>query len=198
MVDTLGQEFIWIPMTSRGNGVARGVELSSQMHIRSHLFAQANLAYARSLFSGLDRTYRSGNFDYPLVLNAAAIYRSARRYEFTCRYEYTSGRPYTPFLLQQSLAQDRPIYDLSQINGLRGPLYSRLDFQLSRTFFVGSHRLVAYGGLENATNHVNFLGYAWMPRYESATGMCNNNPDNCVSAQDQMGRFPNFGARYIF
>ena len=197
MVDTLGQQFIWIPLKSGGAGVTRGVELSGRMRIGANLFAQANVAYARSLFAGLDGVMRAGNFDYPLVLNAAGSYRFAQRYDANVRYEYTSGRPYTPFRLQESAEQNRPIYNLNMINASRGPFYSRLDFQVSRTFLFGSHHLAIYGGLENAFNRKNFLGYAWMPRAE-LTVNCNRTPGNCVSAQDQMGRFPNFGARYVF
>jgi hypothetical protein len=195
MVDTLGQEFIWIPLTSAGNGLTRGVELSSQMRLGANVFLQANLAYARSLFSSLDGIMRPGNFDYPLVLNAAGSYRFARRYQASGRYEYTSGRPYTPFELQESEQQNRPIYNLNLINADRGPYYSRLDFQVSRTFLAGPRHLVVYGGLENAFNRVNFLGYAWMPRAVSA---CEWTPARCVSTQNQMGRFPNFGAKYVF
>ena len=197
LVDTLGQEFIWIPMTSDGKGLTRGVELFGQMHLGSHLFAQANAAYARSLFFGLDNVMRPGNFDYPFVLNAAGSYRPNPQYEVDFRYEYTSGRPYTPFLLAASAAQNRAIYDVNQINALRGPIYSRLDFQAGRTFPFGSHRLVAYGGLENVFDRQNFLGYAWLPRFGTG-GRCEKNPSGCVSAQYQMGLFPNFGARYFF
>ena len=197
IVDTLGQEFIWIPMTSRGKGLTRGVELFGQMHLGSRLFTQANVAFARSLFSGLDNVLRPGNFDYPFVLNAAGSYHLNQRYEIDGRYEYTSGRPYTPFLLQASAMQNRPIYDLDQINALRGPVYSRLDFQVGRTFFLGPHRLVVYGGAENTFDRQNLLGYAWLPRY-GARGKCDRNPSDCVSAQYQLGRFPNFGARYFF
>jgi hypothetical protein len=197
MVDTLGEEFVWIPLTGGGEGLTRGIELSGDLRIGANLFAQANVAYARSLFSGLDRVMRPGNFDYPLVLNAAGSYRFARKYEVSGRYEYTSGRSYTPFLLLASAEQDRPIYDLNLVNAARGPFYSRLDFQISRTFVFGSHHLTVYGGLENAFNRDNFLGYAWMPRAGLA-GSCESSPSRCVSAQNQMGRFPNFGARYTF
>jgi hypothetical protein len=197
MVDTLGQEFIWIPMSSAGTGSTRGAEVFGQLNIGSDLFVQANAAYARSEFSGLDGVMRRGNFDYPLVLNAAGRYRFARRYEVTGRYEYTSGRPYTPFQLEESAAQNRPVYDLTLVNALRGPFYSRLDFQMDRSFAFGHRRLVLYGGLENALDRGNLLGYAWMPRAK-VFGGCKSVPTRCVSSQDQMGRFPNIGAKFSF
>lgn len=197
LVDTLGQQFLWLPMISRGAGVARGVELLGEASLGSHFFARANIVYAKSRYAGLDGILRSGNFDYPVVANVAGSYRSGERYEVSWRYEYTSGRPYTPYLLRASAEQDRPIYDVSQINALRGPVYSRLDFQLDRTFHIGSRQVIAYGGLDNAWNRKNFLGYFWMPRV-GAEGHCVANPDACMSAQYQMNRFPNAGIRYVF
>jgi len=70
---------------------------------------------------------RPGNFDYRLVGNTIGTFRSGKHYEASWRYQYTTGRPYTPFLLSQTIQQNRPIYDLSQINSMRGPVYSRLD-----------------------------------------------------------------------
>src|ERR1700751_22051 len=98
MVDTFGQQFVWLPMNSAGRGITRGIELSVEKRF-VHFFTQANLAYARSRFSGTDGVLRPGNFDLPWIFNAAGVYRPGRRYEVSYRYEFTSGRPYTPFQL---------------------------------------------------------------------------------------------------
>jgi hypothetical protein len=197
MVDDLGQQMLWIPLISQGTGVARGVELSATGHIGRRFTSLVNLAYARSEYAGMDRVLRPGNFDYPVVLNTSGTYRTPRRYEFSWRYSYTSGKPYTPFLLQQSMEQNRPIYNLSKINGVRGPVYSRLDYEMDRSFRVGDRRLVAYLGLDNATNHKNFLGYFWMPRIDAYWG-CYNNPANCLTEVDSFSIYPDGGLRYTF
>jgi hypothetical protein len=196
-VDTLGAQFLWIPLTSQGTGVSRGVELFGETRLGSHIVGQANVAYARAEFAALDGVLRPGNFDYPIVANASGSYRSAKHYEASGRYEYTTGRPYTPFLNDASLAQNRPIYDLLQVNALRGPFYSRLDFETDRSFYIGDRKLVLYGGLDNAFNRTNFLGYYWMPRI-GAYWQCGGNVENCISEQHEMVRFPDFGVRYIF
>src|SRR6185437_10047379 len=128
MVDTLGQQFVWIPMASFGKGEAYGGSIYGSAKLTTHFSGQANISYSRALFSGLDQKFRPGNFDFPVILNAAGIWRSGRKYDASFRYEYTSGRPYTPFDLPPSLEQNRPIYNLNEINALRGPAYSRLDF----------------------------------------------------------------------
>jgi hypothetical protein len=198
LVDTLGQQFLWLPMTSSGNGITRGVELSGGAHIGAHFSAHANLAWSRAQYSSLDGIMRPGNFDYPIVANVLGTYRSGKRYEASWRYEETSGRPYTPYLLSASEAQDRPIYDVSKINALRGPRYSRLDFEFDRNFTIGGTKhLVAYAGLDNALNHQNLLGYFWMPRLE-AKYHYKGDPSEFLTPQYQMQRFPNFGVRYVF
>lgn len=198
LVDTLGQEFFWLPMVSRGNGITRGVELSGKTRIGSHLVIQANVAWSRAEYSGLDGILRPGNFDYPIVANSVGDYHASQRDEITWRYEVSSGRPYTPYLLTASAAQDRPIYDVSRLNALRLPIYSRLDAEFNHTFVVQhSKRLVAYAGLDNAFDHMNLLGYFWMPRI-GTDDRCVNKPGNCLSPQYQMKQFPDFGIRYSF
>lgn len=197
MVDTLGQEFLWLPMKSLGKGRAYGVEVSLQQKLSSRLLILGNVAYARNKFSGLDGALRPGNFDYPVILNAAGEYQLGKRYELSFRYEYSSGRPYTPFLLAASAAQNRPIYDLSQVNARRGPYYSRLDFLMKRNLVLNGKILTLYGGLQNALDRQNFLTYAWRPRVDY-NGSCTRSPEACISTESQMGIFPNFGARFRF
>ncbi|MFP5229000.1 MAG: TonB-dependent receptor domain-containing protein, partial [Acidobacteriota bacterium] len=71
MIDELGQQFLWLPLSSRGRGLARGAEVTAALHLGSHLSGQANIAYARTEFAGLDSIARPGNFDYPIVGNTS-------------------------------------------------------------------------------------------------------------------------------
>lgn len=198
MVDTLGQELVWLPMTSAGHGLAEGVELSFELRFGSHLYLMGNGSKAHNDFSGLDGVMRPGNFDYPRIANIAGVYRSGRKYEASYRYEYSSGRPYTPFQLTETVEQNRPIYDMSQVNALRGPVYSRLDFAVNRNFYFGNdHVFTVYLGLVNAWNRQNFLGYEWTPRV-NILWPCTSDPNHCVTEATQLGRLPNVGMRYFF
>jgi len=196
IVDELGQQFLWIPLASRGTGFARGVEATAAAHLGTHVSGQTNVAWARTEFAGLDGIARPGNFDYPIVGNATGTWHT-KSWEASWRYSYTTGHPYTPFLLGASAQQNRPIYDLSRVNGLRASVYSRFDFETDRTVRVAGGQLILYGGLDNAWDRRNFLGYYWMPRID-AYGWCSSNPSQCVSEQYDMVRFPDFGVRYIF
>ncbi len=196
MVDTLGQQYVWLPFVSRGHGHNYGAELSTEVRYGRHLFTQASLAYARALYTGGDDVYRPGNFDYPIVGNLMTIWRSPQHWEASVRYEYTSGRPYTPFDMQPSEAQNRPIYNLAQVNAVRGPYYSRLDFQVQRDFHWHRHEIDAFGGLMNTFNRQNFLGNEWLTRCgQWANCVAENGAYTPVA---QIGRYPNFGVRAYF
>src|SRR6202012_4853127 len=76
MVDTLGQQFLWIPLTSGGTGITRGIELQGRLHPGTHLFMQANVAYSRTKYAAMDKVLRVGNYDYPVVVNMAGLYQA--------------------------------------------------------------------------------------------------------------------------
>jgi hypothetical protein len=102
-----------------------------------------------------------------------------------------TGRPYTPFDLPDSAAQNRPIYAVSEMNAVRAPFYSRLDMQLNKGIAIRSTRLELYGGAENLLNRQNFLSYVWMPRIQSRP---NAQP---VEELYQIPIFPTFGIRLL-
>ena len=195
MIDDLEGEILWIPLASSGTGLSRGVECSAAASLFSHLTVQVSAAYSHTNYAGEDGVMRPGDFDYPIAAGTSGTYRSGKHYEASWHYQYTSGHPYTPFLFPKSKEQNRPIYDVTRINALRGPVYSRLDFEADRSFWIGSRRLVVYGGVDNAWNRQNFLGYNWMPHMGANSG-CGV---TCYEeAFDDFSRFPDGGLRYIF
>ena len=192
MADMVGQQFVWLPMNSDGWGKSAGIEVSGITRIQPGFSLRASVAYSRAQFAGLDRVLRPSNFDFPWIVNAAGAERLGRGYEITGRYGYATGRPYTPFDMPDSLAQNRPIYELSQINAVRAPYYSRLDLQVNKDVGVHGRHLKLYGGVDNVMNRDNFLSYVWLPRDEIHKK--NRDP---VEELYQIPIFPNFGIRFI-
>ena len=191
-VDDLGQQFVWLPMNSGGHGRAAGIDLSDTTRIGSGFLARASVAYSRARFAALDRVMRPGNVDVPWVVNIAALQRLGRGYEISSRFAFASGRPYTPLDLPDSLAQNRAIYDTTQMNSLRAPYYARFDAQLNKDVLLRGFHLELYLGVNNILNRSNFLTYLWLPR---AGG---SDPSRRVYEMDQMPIFPNVGIRYMF
>ena len=164
LAPVIDEPFVALSMTSAGAGLSRGIEISLKQNPIRHVFTRANLSTSRSTFSGLDGVYRPGTNDLPFVLNALLGFQ-AGRYSITARETMTSGRPYTPALMDASYAQNRLIYDLTQINALRGSLYNRVDIAVNRDVQVHGRPMRIHAGVLNVLDRANFYTYDWAPRY---------------------------------
>jgi hypothetical protein len=193
IADTFGQAFLMFPMAGQGRGVARGVETEVECRPFRKLTLSGSLTYMRSWYSGLDGILRKGNFDMPLVGNITGNTPLGRGWTASFRYSGSTGRPYTPDNMALSEAQNRDVYNLTQINSVRAPMYRRLDFRAEWTHRLRHGSLVTHAGLENALGTTNFYSNQWTPR-------CNaSNSAVCGTLeQDQMPRFPDAGLLYSF
>jgi hypothetical protein len=198
MIYTPGEQFVWLPLASSGSGKSSGIEIMLRGHFASRLSALASFTYSRSKYAALDGVLRSGNYDIPLIGHALVNYRLPGEWNLSVRDSYTTGRPYTPYDIPLSAAQDRGIYDLSQVNALRGPAYNRVDIAFDHDFRIHRSMLNLYGGAQNILDRKNFLGYIWLDR-------CNQTPA-CLASLDglpmlrvnQMPAFPVAGVRWQF
>jgi hypothetical protein len=188
IADTFGQAFLMFPMTSKGLGVARGVEMAIDVKPMRRLTLSSALTYMRSWYSGLDGVLRKGNFDIPVVANFAGSAVLGKGWTASFRYSGSTGKPYTPDNMALSSAQNRDVYDLGQMNSLRAPMYSRLDFRAEWTHRMGRGSMMVHVGLDNALGTSNFYSNEWMV----------NCPNCGTLEQKQMPRFPDGGVRYSY
>ncbi|HMG02330.1 MAG TPA: TonB-dependent receptor [Edaphobacter sp.] len=188
ITNTFGQAFLMFPMTSKGLGVARGIEMGLDCKLSSRFTLTSAVTYSRSWYSGLDGVLRRGSFDLPFVANVAGNLRLGKTMVMSSRYSVASGKPYTPDNLLLSTAQNRDVYDLSKINALRASAYSRMDFRMEQSYPIKRGTLTWHVGLQNALGANNFYSYEWRPRAKGAG----------VLAQEQMPRFPDAGFKYVF
>ena len=201
MIDTLGQEFVWLPLKSAGRGLASGIEMMARARIGRRANLLAVLSYARTEYSAADGVMRNGNFDVPLTGNAMATFQLPWSIEFSARDSYSGGHPFTPYDVPLSLAAQRGIYDLDRVNALRGPAYNRLDFALNRDFHInrGIKGVInIYGGVQNAFNRQNFLGYVWLDRCSTIPICVEDFNGVPITEVNQMPVFPSAGLRYQF
>jgi hypothetical protein len=197
LLDTLGQEFVWLPLTSAGTAQARGLELALRAHWGNRLKGTISFARSQTTYRALDGLRRRGNYDVPVVANAAGNLRLPLGIQLDLRESVASGRPYTPFDLADSNAQSRGIYDLTQINAIRGPLYNRLDLELERNFHARKGVINLHAGAENTLNRGNLMGYVWLDECKQGWGCANSSGEPIIKV-DQIGRYPVFSARYEF
>jgi hypothetical protein len=187
MLPTIIEPFSILQMTSEGKGTTQGVEVTFKQSPWHHFFTEGNVAYSRALFTGADGIYRPGSADLPLVANLTGGIQ-VKKFLLTFRDTAASGRAYTPVLLKQSVAQNRPIYDLTQINALRGDLYNRLDLAVNREIVVKNGVVRIHGGVMNALNRQNFFEQAWRPRCTGCGPI----------TEPSMGLQPDMGLSYTF
>jgi hypothetical protein len=124
------------------------------------------------------------------VANFSGNMQLGKGWTASFRYSGATGRPYTPDNIALSMSQDRDVYDLTQLNSLRAPMYSRLDFRAEWTHPMHRGFLTVHVGLENALGTSNFYSNQWMPR-------CNGGTCGTLE-QDQTPRFPDGGVRYSY
>ncbi len=187
LLPTITEPFVSLTMQSTGRGRTRGLEFSINQARRHHLFTRANVTFSKSEFTGADGVYRTGTNDLPLVANIMAG-AQIKHYTLTFRETVASGRPYTPVLAQASFDQNRSIFDLTQLNALRGPLYTRLDFAVNRDLTVRNGIMRIHAGILNVLDRQNLFEYSWRPR-------C---PVCGPVAEYQMGLQPDINVSYTF
>lgn len=197
MVDTLGQGFVWLPLTSAGTAQARGLEVALHAHWSSRAQLQLSADRSQASYRALDRIRRPDNYDTPWAATALSNVRLPRGLQLDLRESILSGRPYTPFDLTDSNAQHRGIYDLTRINALRGPLYNRLDLELERSFHAARGIFDIHAGAENILNRGNLMGYVWLDNCGQGQA-CANSSGEPITKADQMGRYPVISLRYEF
>jgi ligand-binding SRPBCC domain-containing protein len=186
--DTFAIRDVLFPMISAGTGTVSGVEVTIDRRAQagSPWNGQANLAFSRARYAGLDGVPRPGSFDYPVVANLLGGYQLSPAWSVSVKMAYLGGRPFTPVDSAISTLQRRAVYDLSRVNAERSPDYFRLDLRVDRTFRRGDHRVSIFAGAQNITNRKNFAGYSWDRR------------NNVRTTQEQLGLFPILGIEWPF
>jgi hypothetical protein len=198
MIYTPGEQFVWLPLKTGGTGHASGLEFFLHGHLTNRMSGIASVTYSRALYRAADGILRPGNYDFPLVSNTMVSFHLPRAYTLSVRNSYTTGRPYTPYNIPLSLEQNRGIYDLSKVNGRRGPSYDRMDISVDHNFYTRSGIVNLYVGLQNIFNRKNFLGYVWLPRCGQSHS-CITSMDGMPTKEiDQMPAFPVAGVRWDF
>jgi hypothetical protein len=196
MIDTLGQQFVWLPLASAGTAEARGLELALRAHWNNRAHGLVSITRAQTSYRALDGIRRPGNYDVPVVVNAIGSVRLLRSYKLDVRETAASGRLYTPFNFTASNEQNRGIYDLTRINAARAPLYNRLDVEVERQFHVRNGVIDLHAGADNVLNRTNFLGYVWLDNCRQGQPCAGGNePDEKLK---QMGLYPSMSVRYRF
>ncbi len=184
--DTFNVQEVLFPLTSGGTGRSLGIEVQLARKGGGPWYGQLVLSLSQARHAGRDGVLRPGSFDYPLVLNLTGGRRWSRKWESSVRVASRSGRPYTPFDVPESTRQRRGVYDLSNVNAVRGPVYVRIDARIDRNATIAGKPAILFAGVQNLTGRRNVSGYTW------------NRRTNAPDASEQLGVFPLVGLEWRF
>jgi len=157
-------------LTNAGRGFARGIELLIHKKLEKHLHGLVSITISKSHYKDLNGIWRNSSFNSPFIINMLAGYKPNKLWEFGIRWTVMVGRPTTPFDEDLSRLYGRIYYDLSRVNDIRYPTYSKLNLRGERRFFFKKSNLVFYLDIWNALDSKVIYEYEWDPNVHDVAG----------------------------
>jgi hypothetical protein len=176
--DEYGVYGLLLPLASGGAGRSRGLEFYTQKKLTDRWYGQASLSASRTEHRALDGVMRRGAYDAPFTANLIAGWRPAPAWELSTHLSYAVGRPYTPPLEPASTQQNRYVYDLTRVNGVRARDYQRADLRVDRHTRLLGLDYTWFLEAQNVFDRRNVFQYVW------------NTKTRALVAVDQIHFFP--------
>lgn len=124
--------------TSNRKGRVYGIEAYAQQKLIKNLFYVVSATLYKSEFSGSDGEFRPSTWDYGFIVSTTFGYKFKKNWDIGLKYRIAGGQPYTPFDIPTStamyLTNGTGVYDYSQINSKRLPVFSQLDLRIDKRF----------------------------------------------------------------
>ncbi len=150
------------PLTDKGKGVSRGIELSVQKKLSDlQFYGIFSLTYSETRFTPLDGITRPGVYDQKWILNLSGGYKFNEKWEASMKFRFASGSPYTPFEIDGMQLVSRYLSDYYS------PLHS-LDIRVDRRWYFSSLTLITYIDIQNIYNNKSSNSIRWNPRTQKA------------------------------
>ncbi|MBX7041318.1 MAG: TonB-dependent receptor [Ignavibacteria bacterium] len=147
---------------SAGTGTVRGFDLSLQKKLSGNgIYGMLNYSYMNSKFKALEGGEVPGAFDQTHQLNLTLGYQVADDWLVGLKYKFSTGKPYTPYDAEASIAAGRGVYDMALYNSERTPDYMRVDLRVDKKFSFSGIGLVTYIEFQNLLNRENVSEYYW-------------------------------------
>jgi hypothetical protein len=147
---------------SAGYGYVKGIDISLHKKLTgSGFYGMLNYSLSESRFTALKGGAKPGSFDYRHNLTIIAGYQLTNDWLIGIKYRYTTGRPYTPFDVQQSIYLGRGVYQTDKYNEARMKDYNRLDIRVDKKWNLKKLTIVSYIEMQNVLNTTNVYQYFW-------------------------------------
>lgn len=136
-----------------GKGKVFGFEAYVQQKLIKKLFYIVSTTLYKSTFSGLDLKFKPSTWDYGFIFSATTGYKFNRNWDIGIKYRIAGGQPYTPFDMAASTAMyltvGTGIYDYSQLNSKRLPVFHQLDVRADKKYNFKKASLDIYIDFQN-------------------------------------------------
>jgi len=150
------------PLTDKGKGYSRGIELSVQKKLSDlRFYGIMSLTYSETRFTPLDGITRPGAYDQKWIINLSGGYKFNEKWEASMKFRFASGRPYTPF------ESDGTQLVSNYLSDYFDPLHS-LDIRVDRRWYFSSMTLITYVDIQNIYNNKESNSIRWNPRTQQA------------------------------
>lgn len=156
-----GASFAANRLVSEGVGRASGIEVLLQKKLISGLYGLISYSFSNIEYKALDNIWRPGDFESEHVGNIVTGYRLNKNWEFSLKWRYASGRPYTPYDVEESIKAGAGRIDTDAINSARFNPYHRLDLRFDHRSFFQNFTLISYFSIENVYNRKNQNAVFW-------------------------------------
>ncbi len=171
-----------------GRARSYGIECSMQKKLVHGIYGTASVSWARSFGRAADGIWRPRVYDNVYSLALLGGWRLSRDWEISTRWILAGGSPYTPFDVQQSIAEGRGVPDADRIHSERLPAYHSLNLRADKRFFFERSTLTTFLAVWNLYGRKNVPFYRW------------NESSNRVEAPSLWSNspLPVFGIEYEF
>ncbi len=150
------------PLTDKGKGISRGIELSAQKKLSEiPFYGILSMTYSETRFTPLDGITRPGAYDQKWILNLSGGYKFNEKWEASMKFRFSSGSPYTPF------ESDGRQLVSNYLSMYHEPLHS-LDVRVDRRWYFSSLTLITYVDIQNIYNNKRSNSIRWNPRTQKA------------------------------
>jgi outer membrane receptor for ferrienterochelin and colicin len=146
-------------VTSTSEGRAYGMEFLAQQKLFKGFYTILAYTLVRSEFeNATDGEFIPSAWDSEHLITFTAGKKFKGNWEIGARWRYVHGRPYTPYLLDESSYRRNwdirgvGILDYSQINSLRLAPFHQLDLRVDKVFYAKNFSLNLYFDIQNAYN----------------------------------------------
>jgi hypothetical protein len=179
-------------LVNRGTGKNYGVELTLEQSFHHNFYFLTNVSLLHSTYTGADGVERNSAFNVGHVFNFLAGKefhfddQNRRVLSIDMKVTHSGGRRVTPVNEEESIKQDKAVYDYANAYGVQLPSYFRTDLKVSYTLNRAKTTHNIFVAADNVFNTQNVLTQDW------------DNDDKKVKTYYQLGLYPYLGYRVQF